>query len=305
MSKQSNSIEDIKQPFLVANKSISVIILALIIFSISFYSWWKNIYNSPENVFNGMINNNLRIASVTRESKIESADTPQQKIEQLNFVPDYAVRSIITLQQNDNGQDNKVVSETIGTLKADYSRYVTIKTSQTNSEGKPLDYSSVENIWSKSDPESEQPQYFNQSVLGLIMFGNIDQKTRNEYINTLKDKKAYDIQYKDAKPQKINGKSALVIPVKVNLEGYVQAVKVVAKQVGLGDLPGLEPEAYKDQTPIEIKVTIDKLSRQLLKVEYSENQIETYSSYGIKLPVELPEKTISTSELQQKVQEVK
>lgn len=305
MSKQSNSSEEDKQPFLIANKSVSIIILALIIFTVSLYSWWKNIYNSPENVFSGMINNNLRITSVTRESKIESAETPQQKIEQLSFVPDYAVRSIITLQQNENGQDNKVVSETIGTLKADYSRYITIKTSQTNSEGKTLDYSSVENIWSKSDSESEQPQYYNQSALGLIMFGNVDQKTRNEFNKTLNEKKAYDVQYKDAKPQKINGKSALVIPVKVNLEGYVQAVKVVAKQVGLGDLPGLEPEAYKDQAPIEIKVTIDKLSRQLIKVEYGENQIETYSSYGIKLPVELPEKTISTSELQQKVQEVK
>ncbi len=291
-------------PFVIAHKTASILILALLIFSFALFGWWKNIYNSPHNVFNGMLTNNLSTSSVTRETNTNENGADQKRVETLSFVPENSVRSVVSIKQSENGQNNEVSTETIGTLREDYSKYLTIKTNQKNQAGKALDYSSIQNIWSKSDPLQEKPQYFSQSALGLMLFANLDGNTRQQAIKLIQDKKAYDVNYSEVKPLKINGKSALVYPVKVNLEAYVQAVQIVAKQIGLSDLANLDPSSYKDQPPVEIKLTVDKISRQLIRIEYSGDQIETYSAYGINTPVSLPSKTISAADLQQKVQEI-
>lgn len=306
-SSNSSSVDSAPNaPFIIAHKALSLSLIAFVLFAVSGSLWWKQVYNSPHRVFESMLVNNLSTQSVTRSSVSTSDGTPVDKTEQVSFVPDIATRSIVVVnQKNPDGGNNKVVTESIGTLAADYNRYISINTAQKNATGKALDYSAVENIWGKSDGQQGQPQLFSQSLLSLVPFANLGATNRQKVLRAMTDKKAYDVQYDKVKPLRINGKSALVYPVKVNAEGYVGVLKIVAKATGLGDLPGLDPASYKGQPPIEISITVDKLSRQVIEVDYGSSQKETYSAYGLVTPIELPTKTVPTSELQKKVQEIK
>jgi len=293
-------------PFILAHKALSISLVAIVIFAVSGSLWWKQVYNSPQRVFESMLVNNLSTQGVSRSSVSTNQGTPVDKTEQVSFVPDIATRSIVAVnQKNPDGGSNKVLTESIGTLSADYNRYISIDTAQKNAAGKPLDYSAVENIWGKADAQQGQPQYFSQSLLSLVPFANLSPSNRQKVLQAMTDKKAYDIQYDKVKPLRINGKSALVYPIKVNAEGYVGVLKMIAKNTGLGDLPGLNPASYKGQPPIEISITVDKLSRQVIEVDYGSSQKETYSAYGLSTPIKLPSKSIPASELQKKVQEIK
>lgn len=293
-------------PFVIVHKALSITLIAAVIFIVSGVTWWRQVYNNPRRVFETMLSNNLSTQGVTKNSKSVDQGTPLDRTDQISFVPTIASRSLVIVEQKgQDGSSTKITSESIGTLKEDYSRYTMIKTDQKNAEGKPLDYSKVVNIWGKSDMLQGEPQNFSQSALGLVPFANLDSKTRDKVLKLLEDKKAYTVDYSKIEPRKVGNKSALVFPVKVNLAGYVEALKVVAKATGLGDTPGLNPEQYKDQPPIDLKIIVDKHSRHILELESGQNQKETFSAYGLSLPIEIPSKSIPVSELQQKVQEVK
>jgi len=303
-AKKAETLEN--PPFVIVHKALSIVLLASIIFIISGVMWWRQVYNNPRRVFETMLSNNLSTQGVTRSTKSVSQGAPIDKTEQISFVPKMASRTLVNVeQQGQNGESTKITSESIGTLNEDYSRYISIKTTQKNTEGKPLDYSKIINIWGKSDPSQGEAQNFSQAALGLIPFANLDAITKDKVLALLKAKNAYDVDYSKVEPKKVDNKSALVFPVKVNTASYVEALKIIAKATGLGDTPGLNPEQYKDQAPIEIKIVVDKHSRNILEVDYGQSQVETYSAYGLSLPIELPSKTIPINELQQKVQEIK
>lgn len=293
-------------PFVIVHKALSIALVAAIIFIVSGVMWWRQVYNNPRRVFETMLSNNLSTQGVTRSSKTVNQGAPIDKTEQISFVPQIASRTLVIVdQQGQEGESTKITSESIGTLNEDYSRYIKIETSQKNEQGKPLDYSKVVNIWGKSDPAQGEAQNFSQAALGLIPFANLDAETRDKVLELLRVKKAYEVDYSKVEPRKVDNKSALVFPVKVNTASYVEALKIIAKATGLGDTPGLDPAQYKEQAPIDIKIVVDKHSRHILEVDYGQNQKEQYSAYGLSLPIELPGSSIPISELQQKVQEIK
>src|SRR3989338_10533698 len=48
-------------------------IIGAILLAIAGFFWWTNVFNNPENVFFGMLDNSLATSSVTRQVKEESA----------------------------------------------------------------------------------------------------------------------------------------------------------------------------------------------------------------------------------------
>lgn len=302
MPKQQSSSSDSQLPFIVTNTPLVLCILATLLLAGSTRMWWSKVHDSPRRVFSAMLSNNLSTVGVTRQT-LSSDSTNLDKSEQISFVPPYAVRSLITVSQEEGTSKSSVVTETIGTLANDYSRYVNIETNQKSTSGKELDYSSVEGTWGKSGIANGQAQYFQQSILGLVPFANLDAKTRDSVLDLLVAKEAYVVDYSMVKPLRTNGKSALVYPVKVDAARYVAVLKALGKGTGIGDLPELNANDYSGQPPIEISITVDKLSRHVLEVSYGQ-QVEKYTSYGLNTPVATPSKTISIDDLQQKVQEI-
>ncbi len=288
-------------PFIVSNKAASLSIVAAIIFVVSGVAWWKHVYNSPYRVFQGMLKTNLTTQSVTRTTITEDQGGPVEKAEQLSFVPQSASRTVVNIDQKGADGDTHVISETIGTPSRDYSRYIKIDTAQKNAQGKKLDYSPVIGRWG----ETAAAQAYQQSILGLVPFANLKPADLPSIVSLFEQKKVYDIDYSKVEPKRLNGKSALVFTVKINTSAYVEVMKTLTKTTGLSDFKDLNPEDYKDNAPIEVKLTVDKLSRQLLVAEYSQsNQKETYSAYGLSAPIDLPNMTMPLESLQQRIQEI-
>lgn len=301
MAKTSSKSDSNQLPFIVTHQALSITIIAAIIFAVAGVTWWKNVYNAPRRVFEGMLRTNLTTAGVTRSTLSEDSSSTIQKTEQLSFVPSMASRTVAVIKQGADDNKTHVISETIGTREADYSRYVKIETSQQGADGKPLDYSPVLNIWG----QTSDPQAYSQTVLGLVPFAPLRPGDVPEILKAFEDKKVYDIDYSKTEPKRINGKSALVFTVKINTGAYVEVLKMISEKSGFSDFAGLNPEDYKDNAPISVKLTVDKLSRQLLEADYVDSsQKETYSAYGLVTPIAIPEKTEPIETLQQKVQEI-
>jgi hypothetical protein len=305
-SSKTNSSGKAEIPFVIMHKALSLSIVAIVILAIAGTAWWRHVYNSPRRVFEGMLRNNLSTASVTRSSLSNDQSEPVQKDEQLSFVPPISSRTLVTIDQKSAGDATKVRTESVGTLTNDYSRYLTINTSQKGTTGKPLDYQKIIGLWGRSDAASGTPQYFQQASLGIIPFANLAPETRDDVVAAMLNKKVFTVNYAAVHPKKLNHKSALVIPVTINPVAYIGVLKTIVKAGGMGNTDALRAEDYQDSQPISVNLTVDKLSRQLMEVEYaSTGQKEEYSAYGLTTPTALPDRTISLDDLQQRIQEVK
>lgn len=289
-------------PFIVAHKAASLAITALVILLVAVSAWWQQVYTSPRRVFWGMISNNLSTQSVTRSTTSGSTEAPALKQEQISFVPQMASRTLVTVAQK-GANNTKVVSESVGTTINDYSRYLTIDTDQKGAKGAPLNYTPLLGVWGKSSPGAAQN--FQQASLGLLPFANLSGSDSRSIIEMLENNKVYDADFAKASSKQISGRRAMTIPVKINTAAYVDVLKKLAKLSGISDTKNLRAEDYKDAVPIQLTLTIDTISRQLIEVSYTDSgQVEKYSNYGLSTPVVIPEKSIAIDELQQRLQEV-
>lgn len=291
-------------PFIIKYKTVSIIGGALLLIIISSSIWMRQVYYSPERVFNAMLENNLSTNSVTRTRSQKDQSGKKEEIEQVSFVPVAAVRSLQTIEQNSAAGKNKVITESIGTATTDYSQFVSIDVSEKDANGKKLNYASVEKQWGKSDSKEQPAQLFRSAVLSPIPFADLDQSARTKIVTLMKESKAYDVQYARVKSVKVDGVDALAYPVKINSEKYIGVLKELAKYLGISDTSDLNPEDFKDRPPIEVTITVGKLSRQIIEVAYGATQKETYSAYGMAQPISLPTTKLSLNDLRQKAESI-
>lgn len=283
-----------------------ITLVAVVLFVIFGGVWCRNIYMSPRNVFWGMIDNNLATESVTRHVVQEQGGQTLDQYMQLQFGSSNSAHNLISVKQSGDTGENEVKSETIGTPKNDYSRYVSIKTPQKTAEGKPIDTSKLVNVWAKTDDsKAGQPssaQYFQQSILGIVPYANLNYQQRRELIKLMQDKKAYDFTAEQPKTSKVEGKVVYIYTVSISPKAYIEMLQKFTKFMGLKDVE-LDPGQYEGAPPLKVEMTVGKLSRQLLKIKYVDGgQEETYSAQGLEQAVTLPSKTIPISELQDRIQ---
>ena len=275
---------------------------------LSGWLWWEKVYMNPTRVFWSMMSNNLATDSVVRHThQTQSGQTSDEYI-QIAFGAVNASRSVTTLSQNDAAGPTTVVSETIGTPTNDYSRYISIKTTQKSSTGKLPDTSKVVGIWGKTPdaPAGQKPslQYFQQGVLGIVPFANLTNTQRSDLVKIMRDDNVYDIAAGAPKRTKVGKRAAYVYSVNINPAAYIGMLGQYAKDLGLGDI-GLDPSQYAGSQPLKADFTVDKLSRQLVSISYTgTTQSETFSSQGLEQPITLPTQTIPISDLQNRVQSI-
>lgn len=279
--------------------------LAAVIFAISGFVWWRSVYMSSTNVFWGMIENNLATSSITKNIVQKSEQQSLNQYLQVSFGQTNAAHGLISINQNQGDVKTSVKTETIGTTTTDYNRYLDINTGASK-DGKKVDTSTVEGVWAKADKSAGQDsaQYFRQSILGIVPTANLGYKDRQETIKLIKDKKVYDFSSGSIKSQKVDGKDAYVYEVSINATAYIEIMQKVTKLMGVGDM-GLDASQYAGSPAVKAEFTIGKLSRQLMRVKYSSTgQEETYNGQGIEVTINEPTKTISLSELQERIQKV-
>ena len=284
----------------------SVSLLLFVIFGVL---WLQKVHTNPRRVFWGTMSSNLQTSGITRHSSNNRNGQSVDQYTQVSFVPPAASHNYVTLKQGEGDSKTEVKTETIGTQDTDYSRYVSIKANQKSSDGKALDFSKIQGQWGKSpDVKPGSPssaQYFRQAALGLIPFANLDKKKRNELVKKIQDSNAYTVNFDKTKGDTINKKRVWIYEVKVNIYAYLGVVKAEGKRLGLGDLADLDSEQYKNSPPIEVKIAIDKYSRQVVQVINSDGTKEDYVSQGLSSPINIPNKTIPIDQLQEQLQAIR
>lgn len=201
-------------------------------------------------------------------------------------------------------QNDEVITDAISTPEHDYVRYAKIDTSRKDENGKPYDFSSAVNVWAKGESDGSN-QTLAQMLLGLFPMGNVPAEDRDEILDFMKENSVFSANYNKVKKETMNGRPVYTYEVQLLPQPYVEMLKRYGAAVGLSDqVTNLNPADYADSAPTKLTVSIDVLSRhlRLLKLDPSSGgRTESYSGYGIRQDVQLPTKTITTSELQQRL----
>lgn len=285
----------------IANLSVLswLLIISIVAIVASSILWWFIVYQSPSNVFNGMLKNNFATSGYTRHVVSSENGLDANELAQIQTGGENIVRTKTTLKQ---GGDN-VTTDAISTDSAEYVRYTNIDTQRKDASGKQLDFSKAINVWAKSDAGGPS-QTFSQMLLGVVPMGNVSPETRKELLDFMDKHTVFSVKYDSVKTETINGRKAYVYEVQLLPQTYVEMLKLYGKGVGLGDqVAQLDPASYADAQPTDLTLAIDVNSRHLVSLSYPGNTArkENYSGYGIIKDTKLPQKTIPTQELQKRL----
>jgi len=287
---------------------VVICVVAVVVLAITGIAWGRHEYNNPQRAFWGMLNNSLSMSSVTRQVTETDQANGQQQISRLYLGGQTLAQAHTTIQQLTQSGLNTVKTETLGTLSNDYARYLSIDTKQLNKSNQPLNFSGILGIWGKSDtsPSSTQPnaRFLNGTILSVIPFAPLSRAERSQVLQTMRDKNVYEVNYGKVTSRKVNGRTAFIYPVSVKASAYVSMLKVFAHQLGLKQLEAVDPAAYAQSAPEQLEISVDKLSHQLLSINYDGIRQETYSGYGLQADVAAPAATIPLNDLQQRLQTV-
>lgn len=286
-----------------ARLPVILAIAGILILALALFGWFNYVRNKPENIFFGMLENNLQTWSVARETSQQAQGRTIDQAVQLLLGHQNIAYGRTDLHQ-EGSISARVVTENLGTPYEDYISYKEISTSQTDDNGQRTDFSEVTGIWAKNDqqqPEATTGELYSELSLGLIPFADLDQDARKRVLSLIKEKNAYEIT---SEPQsiRVNSRPVYVYQVELQPEGYVTVLKQIAEESGLTHLEDLDPANFVNAQPIGFNVSVDVWSRQLIGVQYEDGRVERYGSYGVRKSVEVPEESITLQELQTKIE---
>lgn len=282
------------------NRTFLAVLAALIVSALLIagaVTWFNKVYADPENVFWGMVENNLATSGVSKEVIQNDAQNNSREVSQLSWNPEPRVRTSRQLSFTQGDATTRVVLEAIITPKDQYQRYA-----QIDRPGPDKDYSNIYNLWLKNggDDERNDPSAFNNAVYGVMLFGNFGRSDRQDIVADLH--KAYKVDFSKIQKQIQDGRRIYSYEVTVNLRQYAKAAQAYAKRQGLPAAGLLNPDNYRATDEIKATFVVDVLSRQVKQVKYQSSVAENYSGYGIPAELKLPARTVKSDELQKAIQ---
>ena len=270
--------------------------------------WWCKISVSPERVFWGMIEQSLSTSGVSMSSTMQQGEASLEQHMQYSLGAESRALSNTTLRQG----GTVVVTDVLGTLGADYTRYAHIQTERTNASGGPLDLSKILNVWAKTEGAPGTSQLLSQTILGLslplgsipVPIGDLNATQRQKLVNQIRNEDVYKTTFKDAKKETKNGRLHYVYEVKIQAIPYVHLMKEFSKQVGLKDLEQIDPNDYQGEA-LTVQLTVDARAKRLVEVYIPANDFrQQFSAYDVPVAVQIPVDSVPAEELQKRLSEL-
>lgn len=277
----------------------------ILILLLASWLWVAKVASDPERVFWGTLEQSLRTTGVSVSATRDENGSNVAYTAQYSLGGTSQARALTTITQ----PGATVVTETLGTTKADYTRYVDVKTDQKNTQGKPIDASKIEDVWTKSDGGS----LLSQSVLGLTLplgsmpvpIGNLPPEEREKLLGQMHNENVYEVSFDKVKKERKQGRMQYTYDVSIQMIVYAHLMKSFAKSVGLHELDQLDPNSYQGAAPIKAQITIDTRSRHIIAVSVPDiSYKQQYSGYDVPVNVTVPTKTITSEELQKRLNEL-
>ena len=278
--------------------------LGVVLLLVAGGGWLYKQATDPERIFWGAIEQGMRTNGVT----IKATQANQGNGSNIEQTLQYSLGANSRSHALTKLTQGKTVvkNEMIGTPSADFNRYLSITTDQKSADGGDLDFSKLIGVWASG----LQPQLFAQATLGtglpiggmVVPIGSLTPEQRAKVMKVIRENNVYAIDFSKAKKQSAGGRSQYVYDVKIKPTGYARLMKTFAEGVGLHELDQLDPDAYKGQPDLSLKITVDAKARNVVTVALPENDYkQTYSSYDVPVTVNIPQKPISATELQDRL----
>ncbi|MGH7196141.1 MAG: hypothetical protein ACREGA_05215 [Candidatus Saccharimonadales bacterium] len=280
-----------------------LVVAGAVLFIVFGLVWWFTVYHNPQRTFWGMISSSLATSGVTRHIMESQKGQKLDEYIQLELGANNLARSYTTLTQN----NNVVKTESIGATKTDYTRYLAFQSSAKNSQGQPLNFSSVIGVWSQSPAKvsgqtSDALQHlFGQTLLGVVPIANLTSAERGVLITKIRRNNVYVPDFSNVKTKTVASQRAYIYNVAVEPVAYAAISQQFARYEGFGKLSELEPSQYQGAAPEQVKFAVGINSHQLLQISYGQNHSESYSGYGQQPKIAIPTKTISSNALKQRL----
>jgi hypothetical protein len=279
-----------------------MIVFGAITLCVGAFLWWHYIVSNPKRVFWGMMSSSLQTPSTTIRTQQSDESQTVDQVVRLNVNAQHVASGRTVLSQT--GTTSSVTTETIGTPHGDYIRYLAVNTTQKGANGQPLNFSKLLNVWGKTPTDASETNgdSYNQAVLGLIPYGNLNQAQRQELMKFMEQ--AYSFNDKEVRKYILNGRPVYDYNIEVKPKAYVIMLKRFGSMTGLTQLEQIDPNNYESATPIGFVLTVDVWSRQATSIRYPKSdRIEKISGWGIvSPPVVLPKDAIGVDELQSRLQ---
>lgn len=292
------------------NKKVSIVVFGIILAAgLVLAGWltWSKVVVDPDRVLSDTLNNSLRTPSVTRQVVQNQGTSGVEQVSYISFrQPDpNANTKTVIYQATSNNTTASVETETIGTNNSDYVKYTGIK--EAGGEDGTGGLGDLIGTWAQRNNEDNNSAlenkltFFNEGLFSIIPFGNLDKQSRETLIGFINDKNLY--QYTSAERKFDNNRLVYVYSFNINPADLVDVLRYYMELTGNGDAAQLDPSEYENAPPIQIRATVDILSRQVSAIQYPQGRVENYGGYGLYRPVNLPSQTIPIEDLQQRVRQ--
>lgn len=280
--------------------------VGMLLLLLSAWLWWTKVLVQPERVFWGAVQNNLAVSGVTLEVSSKDSTTTDKQTIQYSLGATNKAHAIRTLTQG----ETVIKTESVGTIDKTYTKYTSIKTDKKSKDGKPLSFKDVLNVWAESTEGNESAQLLPQAALGLALplgavpmpIGQLTPEKRQDVVNEMRNRTLYQTSYADVKKEHKDGRLLYTYDVAMQPVLYLKIMKSFAEASGLKNLENIDPNDYAGRSSLELQLTIDARSYQLVKVaNKSLGYEQRYTGYGISANPVIPEKAISQTELQERL----
>ena len=259
--------------------------------------------SDPQTVFTDMLRNNLSTSGVTRVVTQEANGLQLTQYTQLNLGEQPSAHALTIFAQS----GGKIVTEQMSTRGHDVVRYREIVTDKKGASGKPIDVSGVVGKWAElktgdSLSSAVTSGLFDQAVLGVVPMGNLEPETRADIMTYLERNEVFSFDAKSVKTVTVAGHKALHYSVSIRPVAYIGLMQRFGKLLGANEYAGLDPASYAGSSSVAVTMDIDARSHQLLQLKQADSaHVESYEGYGISTVATLPKATLTTSELEQRI----
>lgn len=283
------------------NNTRLYIIGGIILFGIGISVWFNSLYLNPTNMFWDMFSNNLSTNGFTTSQKYFNGSYNINQKTQIALAGDNYAHTITTLSQ----VGASVTTEEINSPNYEYVKYLDISSNKKNAANKSINYTKDLNIWgygkNYNNASQQIKETFYKTLFSILPLANLSTTQRNDLISYAKSHKVYTIDNKINK-QTINGVHVDTLSVKVNRLGYIGMMELFAKDVNFLGLGNVSPKQYEKLPAITVQISIDPISRNLVKINSgSALNASSYSGFGVNPLYKLPTKTIDLQVLEARI----
>jgi hypothetical protein len=284
---------------------ILMTVLSVLILTISGGYWWKDIYSTPERVFNRMLANALSTKSVTKYTAETAGDQSITQATRLTVAGSPMAQGISTIKQGSGDQASSVKRETLTTLEKSYLKLVSVETTQLSSSGEPFDFSGVLNVWAENavtESDNANVQLYGQNV--AVPFVDLGLDDRNDILSVIREQAVYEVDFSKAERGTYKSRAVFNYEVGVKPSAFIAMMKTIGDKVNLAGYEDVNPGEYTELPVVSFTFSIDIITGDLLAVESSDGQMEHFSGHGFRSIPRVPSDAITMDDLQKRLNEL-